>query len=346
MIAASAAGFFSLTKKIAANENWDRYINSCNVLRLVMTDFIRGSRNVDESLRYMQEEVVQELQEKYPDAQNGTRNDLVTFMRRIYLQEKDMFVVVIDEWDAFFRVWPDRYEEHEHYLNFLRDLLKDQEYLALAYMTGILPVKKYGVHSALNMFREFSMINPQYFAEYTGFTEDEVYDLCVRYGRSFDVIKEWYDGYAATGVIPSDPGYIRQSKTGESPVPPQFALYSPVSVIESVTTGLIRNYWNQTETFEALKTYIDRNFDGLKEMIAALMKGDRRSIDITTYQNDMTTFHSRDDVLTLLIHLGYLGYDALTGEVFIPNREVLDEFKSSTKTSEWTASFRALEESQ
>ena len=126
----------------------------------------------------------------------------------------------------------------------------------------------------------------------------------------------------------------------------KIAIYSPLSVVESMTTGQIRNYWNKTETYEALAEYIRKDFDGLKDAVALLMDGGRLPIDTSSYQNDMTTFHSRDDVLSLLIHLGYLGYDDERGEVFIPNREILDEFKTSTKSSEWVDTFRSFSISQ
>ena len=106
------------------------------------------------------------------------------------------------------------------------------------------------------------------------------------------------------------------------------------------------NYWNQTESYEALRQYIDWNFDGLKEDVTVLMNGGRVAVDITGYQNDMTSFHSKDDIMTMLIHLGYLEYDSENGTVFIPNREVMQVFKSSTKGCDWTASFRALENSR
>ena len=110
-----------------------------------------------------------------------------------------------------------------------------------------------------------------------------------------------------------------------------------------MTTGYIRDYWNATENYEALAEYIRKDYGGLKDAVALLMDGGRVKVDTSTYQNDMTTFHSRDDVLSLLIHLGYLGYDDERGEVFIPNREILDEFRTSTKTEEWVSTFKSFE---
>ena len=124
------------------------------------------------------------------------------------------------------------------------------------------------------------------------------------------------------------------------------SVYNPLSVVEAILNGMIQNYWNKTETYEALAEYIRMDFDGLKETVALLMDGGRVVLDILTYQNDMTSFHGRDDVLTMLIHLGYLGYDVDTKEVFIPNHEILDEFKTSTKSEEWIGTFTTLKKSQ
>ena len=154
-------------------------------------------------------------------------------------------------------------------------------------MTGILPIKKYGTHSALNMFDEFSMIDPGPLASYVGFTESEVEKLCGEYQMDIDEIRNWYDGYSFEEV-PS--------------------VYSPKSVISCMRLGRLGNYWNQTETFEALQLYIDMNFEGLRDDILSMLAGEEVPVNTGSFTNDMATFRTEDDVLTLLIHLGYLGY--------------------------------------
>ena len=325
---------------------WDIYLGKFNVLRLVMTDFMEGTGSVKDMLAYLTEEVITELQLVYPDIPYGNRVNLRTVMSRIYGNGHTQFVIIIDEWDAVFREYKDDKEGQKQYLDFLRDWLKDKEYIALAYMTGILPIKKYGKHSALNMFEEYSMVSPMQLAKYTGFREDEVRELCRKYGRNYQEISEWYDGYRVSDVIPPDPEHRLMRETGEAAEAEKYALYSPLSVVKAVRSGIIDNYWNQTETYEALRQYIDWNFEGLREDVAVLMEGGRVPVDITGYQNDMTTFHSKDDILTMLVHLGYLGYDSETKALFIPNREVLQVFKSSTKSRAWTVTFRALENSR
>ena len=196
------------------------------------------------------------------------------------------------------------------------------------------------------MFMEYSMTFPMQMARYTGFTEEEVATICRLYGRDFKQIKEWYDGYVVSDIIPPDPYHQLKKETGKLPAAPVYSIYNPLSVINAVTSGQIRNYWSQTENYEALAEYIRMDYDGLKSSVALLMDGGRLRPELRRYQNDMTTFHSRDDILALLIHLGYLGYDEETREVFIPNREILEEFRASTETSEWQPVFEAFRASQ
>lgn len=139
-------------------------------------------------------------------------------------------------------------EIQRQYLNFLCNLLKDQPYVALAYAAGILPVKKYGLHSALNMFWEYSMTDQSIFEEYTGFTEQEVKKLCEQYGMNFSETSGWYDGYTFT----------------------QFEhIYNSKSVVESMRRHKLSNYWTSTETYEALKICIDMDFDGYEGRYSA-----------------------------------------------------------------------------
>lgn len=324
---------------------WDAYLGEFDVIYITMTDFFNAERGVDEGLRIIKKRVLDELEEAYPTVRYDP-NDLFYSMDRFFRHSKTPFVIIIDEWDAVFREFKEDVSGQTKYLDFLRDWMKGKSYIALAYMTGILPIKKYGKHSALNMFTEYSMMFPRQLARFTGFTEDEVLQECNRYGRDCEAVKDWYDGYDVSDVIPPDPGHAEQNATGRPPKATRHALYSPLSVVEAMTTGIIRDYWNKTESYEALAEYLRKDYDGLKDAVALLMDGGRLVIDSSTYQNDMTTFHGRDDVLSLLIHLGYLGFDNETSEVFIPNKEILDEFKTSTKSSEWSDTFRAYEESE
>lgn len=310
--------------KISASENFEKHLNQYDTIFLNMQEFLSQTKNIEEMIELVKKSVVWDLLDKYPDFRYFDNTNLMRTMQDVYSKTKRQFVVIIDEWDCVFREYKINKEAQEKYLDFLRDLLKDKGYIALAYMTGILPIKKYGTHSALNMFDEFSMIDPGPLAEYVGFTEEEVQKLCDKYGMDMREVKSWYDGYSFEKA-PS--------------------VYSPRSVVSCMRFGKIGNYWNQTETFEALKLYIDMNFEGLKDDVLSMIVGECVPVNTGSFANDMTTFHTEDDVLTLLIHLGYLAYDYDNKTVKIPNSEVRSEYVNSIVVSGWGEVSRALKNS-
>ena len=249
-------------------------------------------------------------------------------MKDVFSYTKCPFIILIDEWDCLFREYREDKEAQRQYLDFLRNWLKDKSYIALAYMTGILPIKKYGTHSALNMFTEYSMTDPGDLAEFFGFTESEVATLCQKYSMNFDEAKAWYNGYQL----------ISHSKASDH----AYSMYSPKSVVESMLRHKFGPYWNQTETYEALKVYIQMNMDGLKDSIIEMLAGSNVPVNTETFSNDMTTFASKDDVLTLLVHLGYLTYHSTTESVAIPNREVSKEYVNAISTMDWPEVIRSI----
>lgn len=327
------------TRPVGKSLAWDAYLGAFDVVRITITEFLKRGKTIEECMGRMQRIVVRDLMRAYPEVDYFDTGDLALCMQDVFEASGRPFVVVIDEWDAPMRERQEDEEGQRAYLDFLRDWLKDKGFLALAYMTGILPIKKYGVHSALNMFDEYSMVSPLQLAEYAGFTESEVRELCAHFRMDFDAIKNWYDGYEVTGIVP----LASRRVTDE---PQRWSLYAPLSVATAVTTGRIGNYWGGTETYEALARFIRMDYDGLKEKIALLMDGGRIPVGMGTYQNDMATFGRSDDVLALLVHLGYLGWDDLEGEAFVPNQEVLDVFRTSTDEPAWDLAFREYEASK
>lgn len=334
-------------RKLALNSShdvntWDRNLNKFDVIRLVMTDFIKTEVEINESIKRLSKRVLDELHQEYPEVVYE-EDDFTFSFEKFYVESKRQFVIIIDEWDAIFRVRINDKDGQKQYLDFLRDWLKDKEFVALAYMTGILPIKKYGEHSALNMFDEYSMTQPMQLAEYTGFTKSEVEKLCEVYNMDYSEIESWYDGYKVSDNVPVSKRQLYREGKYEGHI---IDIYSPLSVVNAVSSGLIKNYWNKTESYEALAEYIRKDFDGLKEAVTLLMNGVKVKINTSSYQNDMTTFNSKDDILSLLIHLGYLGFDDNTNEVYIPNEEVMDVFKVSTQNKEWDGYFKAFEKSE
>ena len=318
--------------EITEDETFDRYLNKYDTVFLNVQEFLSRSSDVKELIARIKQRVIRELTRQYPDVELFDLTDLAETMQDIYAESKCPFVLIIDEWDCIFREFKNDKEAQEKYLDFLRDLIKDKSYIHLAYMTGILPIKKYGSHSALNMFTEYSMTNPREMAEYFGFTEVEVKKLCERFHRNFEETRAWYDGYELVTV------------DGEEKI--CYSMYSPKSVVDVMLSGVFDNYWNQTETYEALKSYIKLNFDGLKDAIIRMLAGERVQVNIGTFSNDMTSFQGKDDVLTLLIHLGYLSYHWPDKTVTIPNKEVSQEYINAISTMDWAEVTRSVEDSK
>ncbi len=299
---------------IAGSASFYTHLNRHNVIFLNVQRFFSRESGSSGLVGRIETELTKDLKEVYGDCAETKDGRLVSALENIYERTGDKFIFVIDEWDCIFREKKANADIQSEYLDFLRDMLKDQPYVELAYMTGILPIKKYGTHSALNMFDEYSMTDPDGLAEYIGFTGEEVENLCHNFQMSFSEMQFWYDGYKYEDGL---------------------HVYSPKSVVDAMRSRRFGSYWTKTETYEALRVYIDMNFDGLRDAIIMMLGGGAIHIDTGTFQNDMTTFASKDDVLTLLVHLGYLAYDPVNVCVSIPNEEVRGEFVRAVKTSGW-----------
>lgn len=309
--------------EIKKHKSFEEHLNKYDVIFLNMQQFLIESEQ-QEVIKYLEKELLGELLMEYGEFLDGQVKGLAAALRIIYSKTNKEFIFLIDEWDCVMRERQDSDEMQKQYLDFLRNLLKDQPYVALAYMTGILPVKKYGVHSALNMFLEYSMTNQKALEEYTGFTDDEVRELCERFDMDFTETRGWYDGYT-----------FRKFKH----------IYNPKSVVEAMSCQYLSNYWTTTEVYDALKSYIDMDFDGLRADIVQMLGGGRVFVDTHSFRNDMKSFEIKDDVLTLLIHLGYLGYDIEKKEAFIPNREIIEEFETAMRVSGWSEVMKVLKAS-
>ena len=298
--------------EIGKQEDFKKYLNQYDVIYLDITWFISIVEDIRDTVKYLQREVIAELKELFPSVTNECKS-LPVALTDVNDATGRKFIVIIDEWDALFREAREETDLQKEYLQLLRGLFKSSQtdkMIEAAYMTGILPIKKYGTQSALTDFREYTMIRPQMLAKYVGFTEEEVRGLCDRYDVEFEEMKKWYDGYAFSKVK---------------------SVYSPNSVMQAVINEEFGDYWTETETYESLKHYIGLNEDGLKDAIIAMLGGGHCKINTRTFQNDLSNIKSKDDVLTLLIHLGYLAYDEKEKEVYIPNQEVADEFKNAVE---------------
>lgn len=310
--------------KVSHHEEYEKYINQYEVIYMDINSFRNQSQSAMEAVENMHKWVIEELLEVYGEVLDGENSMLQTVLYKINKKTGAKFIIIIDEWDAIFR--EDKMDEQAQraYITLLRGLFKDapsKRFLSLAYMTGILPIKKYGTESALNNFDEFTMTGADIFAEYIGFTEQEVRELCCQYDMDFEEIKKWYDGY----LVGKD-----------------LHVYNPKSVVDSLRRKRIANYWTNTENYEALKNYINMNFDGLKNEIVQMLAGNRCKVNANKFQNDFVSFRSKDDILTLLIHLGYLSYDMERQEVTIPNEEIREVFMDAMEDTGWDTVIQSI----
>ena len=317
---------------ISKDSSYRENLNQYDVIKINMQEFLSLSGTIEEMLQMLRDYLLSDFKEAYYEVHFRDEKNIIQVMKDVFSYTKCPFVILIDEWDCLFREYKQDKEAQKKYLDFLRVWLKDKDYVALAYMTGILPIKKYGSHSALNMFTEYSMTNPREMAEYFGFTEEEVEKLCQRFDRNFEETHAWYDGYELVKIDGKEKIY--------------YSMYSPKSVVDAMLSGVFDNYWNQTETYEALKAYIKLNFDGLKDAVIRMLAGERVQINTGTFSNDMTSFQGKDDVLTLLIHLGYLSYHWPDKTVTIPNKEVSQEYINAISTMDWSEVTASIEDSR
>lgn len=300
-------------RKIRESETYEEYLNKYNVISFDVTGFISTLKQSGDEVKLscipnmIAEDLKNDLVAVYPELAKYTRlEDCLLECVRITNRE---FVFIIDEWDALIREAKDDYKTQEAYLNLLRGLFKNNDVtpyvIAAAYMTGILPIKKDGLQSAISDFREYSILDARCFDQYTGFTEDEVKAICNCHNMDFSEARKWYDGYTV--------GRIK-------------SIYNPYSLMEAMDAGRYRSYWKYTSAADSLETYINMNYEGLQEDVIRLISGESLEVNSFDFANDLKSFKSKDDVLTLMIHLGYLTYDEETELVRIPNEEVRTEF--------------------
>lgn len=297
---------------ICKADSYEKNINQYNVIHLDLQWFINFENHIIDKIQSC---VVTELKEVYGDILKGNES-LPEAMSLIYNSLKEKFIVIIDEWDVLIREESIDKKIQEEYIAFLRMMFKGTEpskYIALAYLTGILPIKKQKTQSALNNFDEFTMLDSSILAQYIGFTNQDVKALCQRYDVDYHKVKIWYDGYMLGN----------------------YQVYNPKAVVNVMTRRNFVSYWSQTGNYEAIVPLINMDFDGLKTSIVEMISGAEVEIDVNSFQNDTVSFANRDDVLTYLIHLGYLGYNPLNQRAFIPNEEIRQELINATRRKKW-----------
>ena len=302
-------------------ENADDYYEHLNKYDLIHIDMssvwtdVNG--NSSKLMKHLKTILINELKNEYNCVDISDCISLKSALAKINYELGIKFVFIIDEWDTVFRECKEDEAVQIEYITMLRGLFKSEEakqYTALAYITGILPIKKYGIESALNNFTEYTMVSPKNLAKYYGFTDGEVKELCKQYNMDYEIMKQWYDGYS----------FKKEAH-----------IYNPNSVVKAILLDSYESYWSNTETFNSLQGYISLNFEGLRDDIIRMFSGERCRVMPGSFANDFVSYKSKDDVLTALIHLGYLAYDFDMKEAYIPNAEVQEAFEYAIKGTDW-----------
>ena len=315
--------------KAEQDRSFETYLNRYSVLYLDVTSFTARPELRTNIVWTIQERIMNELKEMFPDVKYPDNSDLMDVLSSIHQSTGEKFFFIIDEWDAICREFPQRQKMKgdpetvsptilDEYVMLLRRLFKTQDsdrVFAGAYLTGILPIKKYNTESALNNFREYSMIRPGKMSSALGFTHEEVETICQKHGMDMKEMERWYDGY-------------RIGKASR--------MFNPYSVMRAIDEEEYRSYWTTTGAYDSVITYIQMNFDGLKDDIIKMLSGEPVYVNTTKFQNDMRVVNSKNDVFTVLIHLGYLAYDNDKKQCYVPNKEVADEFLNAVEDTSWS----------
>ena len=298
--------------EIGQAPDFTKYLNQYDVIHLDIQWCMEPAGGPENVVSYITEKTILELRNYYPEILPVSINSLPEALSCINTATGQKFVVIIDEWDVLIRDASTDLAVQEEYINFLRGMFKGSEptkYIQLAYLTGILPIKKIKTQSALNNFDEFSMLSPGSLAPYVGFTENEVRKLAEEYHQDFDEVKRWYDGYLLNG----------------------HQVYNPRAVVGVMLRGEFKSYWSETASYDAIVPLINMNYGGLKTAIIEMISGAEVKVNTATFKNDTVSIKSKDDVLTYMIHLGYFGYNPKLKTAFVPNEEIRQELTAAVE---------------
>ena len=303
---------------ISKQEKYRTHLNQHNVIYI---DFSRMSENCDSYRSYIsriQNGLKEDIISEYPDLALDPQKAVWDNLQQIFEKRGEKFIFIMDEWDAIFHKSFIQEADKETYLEFLRNLLKGQVYVELAYMTGILPIAKYSSGSELNMFLEYDMATKKKFSEYFGFLDSEVDSLFESYLHntadpevSRENLRVWYNGYCTA--------------SGKR-------LYNPRSVVCALTDNELSNYWTSSGPYDEIFYYIRNNIEGVREDLALMIAGERIRIVLQGYAAAETALDTKNQIYSAMVVYGLLTYE--DGAVFIPNKELMDKYNELLLTND------------
>lgn len=287
--------------RISEALTYQKHLNAYNVIYIDFSRMPDPCCSYEEYIDYIKTRLKADLEQAY-----GVQYKKGMSVSDMLLATEESFVFILDEWDAvFYETYMDR-EAKGYYLKFLKSMLKDQPYVELAYMTGILPIAKYSSGSELNMFDEYNLMNDNVFDMYFGFSEEEVRKLCGEFQTiPFDEVKSWYDGY-----------YLSDGSS----------LFNPRSVSKALIRGVCLNYWTETGPMNEIADCIEHNIDEVREDIVKMVAWIPVEIELQGYSAVELQLDTRDEILSAMTVYGFLSYH--DGYLRIPNRELMEKYQS------------------
>lgn len=304
--------------EISGSEYYQEYQNKWDVIYIDSSRLPRDCRSYERYIGRIQDGINQDLAEIYPEQQIDVKAAVWDNLQSVFEKTKVRFVFVIDEWDAIFHKRFITEDDRKCYLEFLRDLLKGQAYVEFAYMTGVLPIAKYSSGSEINMFKEYDMATKEKFSEYFGFSDlevDRLFDIYQRTAGTLRVtrreLSEWYDGY--------------HTAAGDR-------LYNPRSVICALTDDQISSYWTSSGPYDEIFYYVRNNISDIRDDLVLMIAGEHIEVKLQGYAATSTELNTKNQIYSAMVVYGLLTYE--NGEVFIPNRELMEQFNEMLLSKE------------
>ena len=298
------ANFKNLFDKleISKSSSYLEYLNKHNVVYMTLNSNISELKTYEEYVKFYKTRLVHDLTEAYPNIDN--RGTISEILERASKESGQGFIFIIDEWDYIFNNNLFSEGERKEFLEFLRDLLKDKPYVELAYMTGVLPIAKYSAGSALNMFKEYNILNDKKYDKYFGFTFDETKALCEKQNIvTFEELTSWYDGYKTCSGLD---------------------VFNPRSVVYALSDGVCQSYWTNTGPMDEIIYYINNDIDAVKNDVIQMVSGIPLDIKLKGYGAERKELNTKNQIFSAMAVYGFLSYHDETLE--IPNKELRIKF--------------------
>ena len=317
--------------KIAQAPDFETYLNAFHVIHIDVNACYSNSNHDENIVPLFTANVRRDMKKLFPDCGIDDSDALDDCIMKVYEETGEQFVMILDEYDVLVREQV-KSSIFDPYLAFLNGMFKNINLVpafALVYLTGILPVVRDKIQSKLNLFTEYTMTDSKRLTEFVGFTEEETRSLCEQYKLDFEECKRWYNGYKLD----------YHNKT--------HFIYNPKSVVQAMVDKRYGDYWTKTGSYDSIRTYISMNFEGIKDDVKTMIAGGHIDVNVDKFLNTMTDFHSKDAVFAYLIHLGYLAYDSITKQCYIPNNEIRSEWINAIEdNSDYTKAIEIVHNSK